>query len=167
MYKDKGLCKEPIPYFEKAQAVSPTLAKKEKIKELIAELTAKCTIDTTCKTNIKFVLAAINEANKLFLDCRYEEALEKYEVAKKNVCDDASKTAVENWKVFEDDIKANKDLVSLFNKRIRSADSLFNNGECEEAKKLYLLASIMEVKCEKLVKTDIPKKIKEIKLSAH
>jgi tetratricopeptide (TPR) repeat protein len=153
---NQKLCKEGLPYLIKAQNVDPSLGILKGINTLIAQA-SDC--GDPCKEKSKFVKSFISEATTLFANCKYNEALQKYEIAKTYDCNDETKEAIANWQTIEKSIQSNLSSVNNFNRSLREADSLIIEGNCEYAIKIYKRIDTVEVNCEKLTKKDIQNKI--------
>ncbi len=160
--QERLLCKEARPYLLRAKEVYPLLAKQNKVDELLAKGIVLCGGDNPCKENAKKVQDYISEAQILYLQCKYQEALNKYELAKNYDCNADTKKLISDWMSVENDIKKNISLIELFNENLRKADNLLIiDKNCNEAIKLYKEANEIQVKCGSLIKIDINGKIKK------
>lgn len=148
-----GDCADAVVAFQRAKRISNNLAKRENIDLRISES------DTCIKCRDKEQIFKVQMAlaNQLYRNCECDSAVLQWKIAENYLCSTipTSRKTWEEWRSQIDECEKNKTVVIRFNSLIAQAKELFENKKCEEAKRSYLSADSLQVRCGKLEKNRI------------
>lgn len=151
--------KNAVGRYLQAKRVSETLAIKENIDQKIAAID-QC---TDCNSKSTLFVQITNEAQRLYKQCRYEEALKRYKEALPYNCSEKTQGIANVWEnELLPQIKRNQIQANRFIMLKSSADSLAALGECQDALKYYQSADSIQIDCIKLNKQDLSVKIEKM-----
>lgn len=148
-----GDCADAIVSFQKAKRISVALAKRENIDLRITESDTciKCR-DKERIFNIQMALA-----DRLYRNCECDSAVVQWQIAESYLCSTVptSRKIWEEWRSQINECEKNKMTIVRFSSLMAQAKDLFENKKCEEAKKSYLSADSLQVRCGRLEKSRI------------
>jgi hypothetical protein len=159
MRVDDPCNKNAVSRYLQARRISDNLARRENIDQKIASID-QC---TDCNSKSTLFVQITNEAQRLYKQCRYEEALKRYKEALSYNCSEKTQGIANVWEnellpqIERNQIQANRFIMFK-----SSADSLAALGECQDALKYYQSADSIQIDCIKLNKQDLSLKIERM-----
>jgi tetratricopeptide (TPR) repeat protein len=148
-----GDCADAIVSFQKAKRISVVLAKRENIDLRINES------DTCIKCRDKERIFKIQMAlaDRLYRNCECDSAVVQWQIAESYLCSTVptSRKIWEGWRSQIEECEKNKITIVRFSSLMAQAKDLFENKKCEEAKKSYIYADSLQVRCGRLEKSRI------------
>lgn len=152
-----GDCADAIVAFQRARRISNTLAKKENIDLRISES------DTCikCRDKERIFKAQMALANQLYRSCECDSAIIQWQIAEKYLCstDLTNRKIWKDWQSQIEECQKNSKTIEQFNLLKNQAKNLLENENCIDAKKRYLSADSLQVRCGKLEKIEINSEI--------
>ena len=164
MRADDPCSKNAVSRYLQAKRISENLVNKKEIDQKIAAID-KC---TDCYDKTALFVQITNEAQSLFNQCRYDEAIKRYKDATPYNCSEKTQSIAKKWnEELIPQIERNKTQASRFVALKASADSLADLGRHELGKyeialKKYQAADSIKLDCSKLNEQDIALKISDM-----